>query len=44
MAANPDELIPCQGRDQAYDDVQAVIEDLEKQLEDALKRLEKKCR
>jgi len=43
-AAKLDELIPCKGKDTAYDEVQAKIKNLEKQLEDELRRLEKQSR
>ncbi|KAF8583279.1 DNA mismatch repair protein Msh6 [Ramaria rubella] len=37
-----DELVPCEGKDEIYDQVQAEIEDWENQLSDTLKKLEKK--
>jgi DNA mismatch repair protein MSH6 len=40
--ANVDELVPCEGKDEAYDEIQAEIEGWEKQLSDELEKLEKR--
>jgi len=39
---NIDELVPCKGKDEAYDEVQLEIEGWEMQLDDELKKLEER--
>lgn len=44
VAVDADELMPQEGQDEEYDAIQEEINGLEKELDDALKKLQKQTR